>query len=272
MRSIKMIVPLLAFLLFIGCVSSSKYQASLDDIDNLKKNVSGLEDQLSSCEQEKNKLNENLEACQNRIHNLDAQVQDISLERELAVQEKEKAIAELKNTYNDLVSELKQEIQGGQIAISQLKDRLSLSMVEKILFDSGSAKIKKEGKKVLNRVGEILAKVKDKQINIEGHTDNVPISSSLRKVFPTNWELSTARASNVVRYLQENTAVDPNVLSAVGFAEFRPVAPNDTPENKAKNRRIEIVLVPLIKSAPTAEGMPAEEIPEEATQPEEPVE
>lgn len=269
MRSLKMIVPLFAFLLLIGCVSSSTYKASLADIDNLKQNVSGLEARLDATEQEKNKLKEDLDARQQRVMDLEAQVHDISQERELAIQEKEKAIAELKSTYNDLVSELKQEIQGGQIAISQLKDRLSLSMVEKILFDSGSAKIKKEGKKVLDRVGEILAKVKDKQINIEGHTDNVPISSSLRKVFPSNWELSTARASNVVRYLQENTGVDPGVLSAVGFAEFRPVAPNDTPENKARNRRIEIVLVPLIKPAAPAEGMPAEEVPEEAMPPEE---
>lgn len=117
-------------------------------------------------------------------------------------------------------------------------------MVEKILFDSGSAEIKKEGKKVLDRVVEILKNVKDRQINIEGHTDNVPISPRLAQKFPTNWELSTARATNVVRYLQEK-GIDPALLSATGYAEYRPVSPNDTEEGRAKNRRIEIVLVPL---------------------------
>ncbi len=117
------------------------------------------------------------------------------------------------------------------------------AMVDKILFDSGSAVIKKNGKQVLDRVAEILKNVKDQQINVEGHTDNVPISSRLLDRFPSNWELSTARATTGVRYLQER-GVPPTVLSAQGYAEYQPVALNDKEENKAQNRRIEIVLVP----------------------------
>ena len=137
------------------------------------------------------------------------------------------------------------KIKEGQIEITQLKDKLSLTMVEKILFDSGSATIKKDGQKVLSRIGEILAKVGDKQITIQGHTDNVPISSKLRDRFPTNWELSAARATTVVRYLNEKANIDPRLLIASGVGEFRPVALNDTAEGKAKNRRIEIILLPL---------------------------
>jgi chemotaxis protein MotB len=118
-------------------------------------------------------------------------------------------------------------------------------MVEKVLFDSGSADIKKNGKNVLDRVGGILKQVTDKQINIEGHTDNVPISPKLQHKFPTNWELSTTRATNVVRYLQEKGGLDPRLLFAAGFAEYRPLDSNDTGEGRAKNRRIEIVLIPL---------------------------
>jgi chemotaxis protein MotB len=157
--------------------------------------------------------------------------------------EKEQAIAGMKDTYESLVKELKQEIKEGEIQITQLKDRLTVNMVEKILFDSGSAVIKKNGRKVLDRVADILKNVGGHQIKVEGHTDNVPIGPTIIDKFPTNWELATARATTVVRYLQER-GVDPKLLSAEGYAEYRPVDSNDREEGRAKNRRIEIVLVP----------------------------
>ena len=172
-----------------------------------------------------------------------AQIQALNEEKEKAVQEKEKSIAELKKTYNSLVGEMSEEIKKGEVTITQLKDKLSVNMVEKILFDSGSAEIKKDGKKVLDRVAEILTKVTDKQIRVEGFTDNVPISSRLAAKFPTNWELSTARATTVARYLQDK-GIDPKLLGACGYSEYRPITPNDTDEGRAKNRRIEIGLVP----------------------------
>jgi chemotaxis protein MotB len=92
-----------------------------------------------------------------------------------------------------------------------------------------------------------LKDVKDKRIQVEGHTDNVKIFSSGKSMYPTNWELSVARATQVVRYLQEQGGLDPKLLSATGYSEYQPVAPNDTDEGKAKNRRIEIVLLPLLK-------------------------
>jgi chemotaxis protein MotB len=197
-----------------------------------------LEARLRSAEEDKATL-------QKEGTSLKGRVAEISKQRDTAMVEKEKAVSDLKGTYDNLVKELNKEIQSGQIAITQLKDKLSLTMVEKVLFDSGSADIKKEGKKVLDRVGGILKQVTDKQINIEGHTDNVPISPRLQQKFPTNWELSTARATTVVRYLQEKAGLEPRLLNAGGFAEYRPVEPNDTEERKAKNRRIEIVLTPL---------------------------
>ena len=172
-----------------------------------------------------------------------AEIQALNQEKEKAIQEKEKSIAELKNTYTSLVGEMSEEIKKGEVTITQLKDKLSVNMVEQILFDSGSADIKKDGKKVLQRVADILKKVTDKQIRVEGYTDNVPISPRLAARFPTNWELSTARATTVARYLQDK-GVDPRILSAAGYSEYRPVAPNDTEAGRAKNRRIEISLVP----------------------------
>ena len=103
--------------------------------------------------------------------------------------------------------------------------------------------IKKEGLAVLKRVVEISKKVKDKNIRIEGHTDNVKITSRLAKVYPTNWELSAARAINVLKYLQQQ-GIDPKILSATAFGEYQPLADNSIAEGRAKNRRIAIILLP----------------------------
>jgi chemotaxis protein MotB len=103
--------------------------------------------------------------------------------------------------------------------------------------------VKQEGLDVLQRVVEILKNVKDKSIRVEGHTDNVKIKGRLAKQYPTNWELSAARALNVTKYLQQQ-GLDPVLLSATAFGEYQPVAGNDTPEGRAKNRRIAIILLP----------------------------
>lgn len=158
--------------------------------------------------------------------------------------EKEKELAKVKSTYENLVKEMKKEIEKGDIKITQAVDRLTVNLVEKILFDSGKAEVKPEGLKILKRVGDILKSVTDKQIRIEGHTDNVAIGAKIRHKYPTNWELSTTRATNVVRYLQDTVGVDPSMLFAAGFSEYRPVTPNESDEGKAQNRRIEIVLLP----------------------------
>ncbi|MBI3377035.1 MAG: OmpA family protein [Nitrospirae bacterium] len=276
MRTIKMLSVVLGILIFSGCVSTEEHKARLSDIDNLKKDVSVLEEKLKTREGEKAALKAMLEAnkdeltrdlvstkaklsekeqkikeLENELKSKNAQITELkteiaglSKEKSQAIEEKDKAVAELKKTYTNLVDELKDEIKKGEIAVTQLRDKLSLSMVDKILFDSGSADVKKDGKKVLDRVAEILKKVTDKQIRIEGHTDNVKIGPRIAKKFPTNWELSNARATNVLRYLQEK-GVDPKLLSPAGYAEYKPIESNDTEEGKSKNRRIEIVLIPV---------------------------
>lgn len=291
MKLVRMLSIVLGMLFFAGCVvAQSKYDASLADISNLKKDVSTLEEKLKAKEAEKKNLETELSKLKEEDANLkqlldakkdeltrnvtdlraklsekegriketenelkakDMQIAELktaiaglSQEKSKALEEKEKAIEELKKTYTSLVTELNEEIKKGEIAVTQLRDKLSLSMVDKILFDSGSADVKKDGKKVLDRVAEILKKVSDKQIRIEGHTDNVPIGPRIAKKFATNWELSNARATNVVRYLQEK-GIDPKLLSPAGYAEYRPVELNETDEGKAKNRRIGIVLIPL---------------------------
>jgi chemotaxis protein MotB len=156
---------------------------------------------------------------------------------------KEEEVQKTSKTYEELLDKMKHEISQGQVTISELKGKLTVNLVDAILFDSGKSEVKPEGLLVLQKVIDILRTIKDKAIRIEGHTDNVQIVGSLAKKYPTNWELSAARAINVTRYLQQQ-GIEATNLSAIAFGEFKPVAANDSEEGKAKNRRIEIILVP----------------------------
>jgi chemotaxis protein MotB len=168
-----------------------------------------------------------------------------TLEQErLAKLAKEEEIARLTRTQEELSKSLQDEIAKGNITIQQVQDRLTINMVDRVLFDSGQAQVKPAGVEVLTQVGEVLNKVTDKQIRIEGHTDNVPISPKLQSRFKTNWELSTARATTVVRHLIDRGGVDRQHISAVGYADTHPLAANDSEVGRSSNRRIEIVLYP----------------------------
>ena len=158
--------------------------------------------------------------------------------------EKEKEIVMLTDTYNEFVAQLKKEIKQGEIKIIQLSDRLSVVMDEKILFPSGESEITSEGLNVLERVGIVLKNTQHKIIRVEGHTDNEQINPRLQKKYPTNWELSTARATNVVRFLQEKVGLEAEFLQPIGMSEYHPVASNKTQAGRSQNRRIEITLLP----------------------------
>jgi chemotaxis protein MotB len=153
-------------------------------------------------------------------------------------------IQRLTKTYDDLTKTLQDEIDKGDIKIKQVRDRLTINMVDRVLFDSGQTQVKPAGLNVLRQVSDVLKNVTDKQIRIEGHTDGVPIGVKLREKFPTNWELSTARATSVVRYLIEEGGVGRATISAGGYADTQPLESNETEAGKAANRRIEIVLYP----------------------------
>ena len=172
------------------------------------------------------------------------------LEEEVAKvsREKEEEMARVRATHDEMLKAMQKEVEQGQIKITQLADRLSLNIVDKILFPSGEDHISEQGKEVLKRVGAVLKQARDKTIRIEGHTDNVPIAKPLKARFPSNWELSTARATNVVRFLQDEAGIDANSLEAVGLGEHHPLASNKTPAGRSQNRRIEIILFPRVRS------------------------
>ena len=251
------------FTVLMGCgINKDIYQKTVEESEARQAGLAEAQKQITALQDENQQLKSKTDELAKQAADADAvtkereelasknEYMNRELERlkvkagELSA-EKEKELAGVKNTYEKLISEMEQEIKKGDIKITQAVDRLSVNMVEKILFDSGKAEIKPEGLKVLDRVGAILKGITDKQIRIEGHTDNVKIGSKIKEKYPTNWELSTARATSVVRYLQDKVGIDPRHLSAIGYSEYKPIAGNDTTEGRALNRRMEIVLLPL---------------------------
>ncbi len=173
------------------------------------------------------------------------QLQRSGVELQQKVLEKEKELAGLRSTQDELMSELKQEIADKQVQVERIRDQLRVDMVDEVLFDSGEATLKPAGVQVLRKVGVVLAKTGNRRVEVQGHTDNVPITGALTKRFPTNWELSASRATNVVRFFQDEAKLDPTRLLAAAYSEYRPRASNDSDQGRRQNRRIEILLVPM---------------------------
>jgi chemotaxis protein MotB len=188
-------------------------------------------------------LSQSISELRRKVADLDAENARLKAENASLVKAKEEQVQKVSSTYEDMIEKMKSEISKGQITISELKGKLTVNMVDSILFDSGRAEVKKGGHEILGKVVSILKGVSDKSIRIEGHTDDVQISRALAQRYPTNWELSAARAVNVARFLQDQ-GIDPGNLSAAAYGEWKPVATNDTAEGKAMNRRIELILVP----------------------------
>jgi len=178
-------------------------------------------------------------ACREMLKISEEKRKELETLHETSVKEMEK----MKEAYNRLMGELEARVSSGDVTLARKGDRIYVTLLEKIMFDSGSAEIKEEGVKVLEQIAEILNEYEDHDIIVEGHTDNMPIGPSLQKIYPTNWNLAAIRAVNVVRYL-EYLGIDPKRLSAASYGEHHPVADNSTEEGRALNRRIEIVLMP----------------------------
>jgi chemotaxis protein MotB len=223
MKGTAMALIMMCSVTILGCVGSGTHQRTLAELEETRETLAKTAAEKARVEQER-------------------AAEKARLEQERAAKEAE--INRLTQTHADLTKSLEAEIARGDIRIKQVRDRLTINMVDRVLFDSGQGQVKPAGLRVLKQVCDILKNVTDKQIRIEGHTDNVPIGGKLKTRFPSNWELSTARATSVVRYLIEEGGVDRAYLSAVGYADMRPVASNATEEGRTANRRIEITLYP----------------------------
>ncbi len=198
-----------------------------------------------------NRLDTLLTAHRSTLQNLQADKESLRKENDLLAEklfeERQKGddLSEKVDTLtaqaDQLAQELKEEIAKGEITIKRSKNRTIININNNICFDTGSDVLKKKARKALSKITKTLADVSNHHIQIKGHTDNVPIRT---RRFVSNWELSSARALSVLHYLLTHSKIDPSRLSAAGFGEYHPVRPNDTPENRRLNRRVDIVIVP----------------------------
>jgi chemotaxis protein MotB len=286
MRKLIVIAVAAAALSAVGCVKKSTYQALQKEhqdtqatLADRESKIKTLEDDIANKETRIQELDQQiaakkieLEQLQNQIEEKDAEIAQLTdrrdqLEGDLAAvlkdrarlrateQEMKQALADLSkrkaeaerrvSQYRGLLTKFKSLIDAGKLTVQIIDGRMVLVLPTDVLFDSGSAKLSTDGQSAIAEVAGVLATL-NREFQVEGHTDNVPIKTSR---FPSNWELSTARAVVVVK-----TMVDAGMpgasLSAAGFGEFRPAATNDTTEGKAANRRIEIVLIPDLSTLP----------------------
>lgn len=260
-RIVGLIVAGLAALLLGGCmVAQSTYLKKVEEAEYLSREFadlkrsqeqlsaenSGLKTELADQTRQKQALEQLLasktDALSQNVNDLRQKIAALEDENRELKKAREEKTSQLGTTYEKLLQDMKSEISQGQVVISELKGALTVTMEATMLFDSGRAEVKPEGQLILFKLVETLKGNRDRAIRVEGHTDNLAPSGALGRPFPTNWELSGARAVNVARYLQRQ-GVEPSLLSAVACGEHRPVADNATREGRARNRRIEITLV-----------------------------
>jgi chemotaxis protein MotB len=232
--------------------SEEEMQVQRDRVDQLQKKLDELDkqhketqDKLTAAELRNAQMTDQL---RKMGVNMEGQKRDMDemnkLVEELKAKERQ-AQARLA-TFRNMLSRFQAMIASGKLKVKIVRGRMVVELSENILFDSGRADLKTEGQQALTEVAQVLSGINDRDFQIAGHTDNVPIKSAK---FPSNWHLSTARALTVTTYLAEH-GVPVTRLSAAGYAETQPAAENDTPEGRQQNRRIEIVLMPNLDELP----------------------
>jgi chemotaxis protein MotB len=259
---------LIISLIFSGCVTKSTYIELEKDYQNhvaqsneqiaaFQKQVERLEVELqkrktdiSGLEVEKRKLETEKLQLTNQLDNVKDNVvllkQDLHRKKTI-INTQKKVIAQVNETKKQIEHSLKKQIASQEVKLEEMEGKLKLTFVDKILFNSGSASINVQGKEVLLQISDSLRDQTQNYntIRVEGHTDNIPIAEGpIKKIFPSNWELSAARAISVVRFLELEGKIDPVRMCISAYSYYRPVDTNDTPEGRMQNRRIEIILTP----------------------------
>lgn len=261
------VVMLLSTLALTGC-KRKELEAALAEAN---KKLEATEGELRGEQAKNKKLSDENQSLQQRISELEAEVaklgreikvleeQNADLARKAGAtadelkklrDEKAKRLAELQ-IYKDLFAKLKSLIDAGTIKVEVRKGRFVVKLASSILFDSGKTDLKPEGQAALTNLAGALKSLSDREWLVAGHTDNVPIKTAK---FKNNWELSTARAVEVVQFLT-TAGMPAGTVGAAGYGDVDPVADNTTEEGKAQNRRIEIVLMPLLGEIPGLKEM-----------------
>lgn len=217
------IASILTIALLLGLLGFSSYDKKVR-LERVLADLNQSKEALDKSSAEAKVLRDKLAVSDERVHELEKE-KDATLQ-----------------THQSLEDELRAALESKDVTISQLQGKLTVNILDRVLFDSGEADLKPEGAAVLRKVAELLQQHTNLQVHVVGHTDNVPIRPG-RSRFASNWELSTARATAAVRFLSEKAGVDPRRLGALGYGEFHPIADNATSEGRAKNRRIAVTIL-----------------------------
>jgi chemotaxis protein MotB len=213
----------------------SSLAAQISDFSELRAQNGHLEEELQQ-----------LEARLRHVERLKKELEQVRAAREAQESKLAKVRREVQTVSREIdrITKALEGKFGKSLVVTQHQDRLVLTMLGQVLFESGEGQLTPLGLDIMKQVGEVLASLPNKNIQVEGHTDNNPIYGRLQQQYPTNWELSTARATTVLRFLIEQTGMNPTDFSATGYADTRPAVENDSEEGRAQNRRVEIVLYP----------------------------
>ena len=225
---------MLATVVLAGCGASAKEKQAMADLTSAKDQAQAQSAKLTAQVDSLSKQNSALQA---QVAEASAQTAALAAQQDSLRMAQQEAATK----YDEVVKQLSAEVQSGNLQITQYKNMMTVDVAEKLFFDSGSATLKKSGQDVLLKVADAIKGYPDKIIRVVGHTDSVALSKTAK--FATNWELSVARATNVVRFLQDKCHIAPERLIAAGRGPYQPVAENSTAEGRQKNRRIEIMLI-----------------------------
>lgn len=200
-------------------------------------------DSIEKLQKENHTLNKKLSRANGRLARLENRLDKLSGEKNATKSPCQEKAADNQKVTRDIRRAFREEIAKGDMEVRQIKEKLYITAAEKLFFDSGKAELSKQGQRALKKFANTIKKYPKKAIRIEGHTDSKPIGPNLKDEYPSNWELSAARAIAVVRFLQEKAYINPTRLSAMAKAQYQALATNKTARGRALNRRIEILMV-----------------------------
>lgn len=236
-----------------GCVSSRKYDTAVQELTETRQSLADANNKIDDAHNEIEASNQKLIQMRHQLDLASKELFDLHVKRQDLQQELKESNLQIEmlrdleaetkkrnEIYAQFVARLQDMIDAGQLTVTIRNGRIVIELPDNVLFDSGHAQLNNAGRQALTQVAGILTQFQDRRFQVEGHTDDKPIKSAL---YPSNWELSSARALSVVHLLIE-AGMNPSNISAAGFGEFHPKADNATPEGRQLNRRIEIVMLP----------------------------
>jgi chemotaxis protein MotB len=248
------ITSIIFSLSFTSCGPGKKLISSRAKVDQLQKDSVIVHNQLNDCKTLVKNLNNDKTSLQNEKTAVQKDLNALSSESKMTIAEQASRLKSLQTiiqSQRDVMSKLKNSIANAlmnyktdELSVYTKDGNVYVSLQEKLLFKSGSDVVDPKGIEALKTLAQVLNTTKDITVMIEGHTDNVPIKT---KLFKDNWDLSTARATSIVRILTVDNGFDSNRIAATGRGEFHPVKPNETTEGRAANRRTEVILSPNMK-------------------------